>query len=129
MPFTRPKKLSFLHLKERRSKTISRLPHHVVSPPRLDSVLPNLSIHGILKNEEDQDAAHRNARVKTGGQHVVVLGPPREMTATNDVLEDEADDRPRDVVDRKCRWHVSSASENNGEAEWYVLACKFVTNG
>ena len=116
VPFTRPKKLSFLHCKERCPFAIRRLPHHIVPPPSLDGGLPNIPIHRILKNEEDQDGAHRHTRVKTSREDVVVLGPPREVTTTNDVLEDEADNRPWNVVDSGCRRHVSCAREDNGEA-------------
>lgn len=37
--------------------------------------------------------------LQVGVIHTVVLGPPGEVTPTDDVLEYETDDTPRDVVD------------------------------
>lgn len=37
--------------------------------------------------------------LQVGVIHTIVLGPPGEVTPTDDVLEYETDDTPRDVVD------------------------------
>ena len=43
----------------------------------------------------------RSFRVCIGGQtRTIVLDPPRKVFPPNVVIEDEANDRPRDIVDR-----------------------------
>ena len=47
----------------------------------------------------------------------VVLSPPREVTPTDDVVEDESDDRPRDVVEGR-RWRDETrAAEDDREVD------------
>ena len=47
----------------------------------------------------------------------VVLRPPGEVPAADDVVEDEADDTPRDVVRRRCGRNETGASEDNGPVD------------
>ena len=47
----------------------------------------------------------------------VVLRPPGEVTAADDVVEDERDDRPGDVVDRARGRDVADAGEDDGEVD------------
>jgi len=121
MPGARTEELSWSHFEKRRALSISCLPHHIVAPPRLDGSLSNLSVLGVLEDEEGQHGAHSHTRVKGGGENVVVLGPPREVTAADDVLEDEASDGPRDVVDSTGRGNQAGTGEDNGEAIGIML--------
>lgn len=50
------------------------------------------------------------------GARTVVLRPPREMTPPDDILEDEADDGPGDVVVGVGRGDETGAGEDDGEA-------------
>ena len=47
----------------------------------------------------------------------VVLRPPGEVAAADDVVEDERDDRPGDVVDRTRGRDVADAREDDGEVD------------
>lgn len=58
------------------------------------------------------DDKDRNRQKRT-----VVLGPPGEMTPTDDVLEDESDDSPWHIVDGGCGRNGTSSRKNDGEAE------------
>ena len=112
--------LSWSRLEERCTETINCLPHHVVSPPCLDGVLPDLSILRVLKDEEGQHGADSHTGVKGSREDVVVLGPPREVTAADDVLEDEASDGPRNVVDSAGGMNQAGTGEDDGEASEFV---------
>ena len=87
-----------------------------ITPPSLYSVQPNSPILGILQAEEDQHGANRHTRIECSGEHVVVFCPPREVTPANDVLEDEPDYGPRDVIDGTGGRDSASSGEDNGEA-------------
>ena len=92
-----------------------------VAPPDLDGVQPNRAVLRVLEDEEDEHRADGDARVERGGQDVVVLRPPREMTATDDVLEDESDDRPGHVVDGAGGGDGARSGEDDGEAKEGML--------
>lgn len=77
----------------------------------------NLAVLGVLKDEEDQDGRDSNAGIEGSGQNVVVLGPPREMTPADNVLEDESNDGPGNVVDGARRGDVTSTREDYGEVK------------
>ena len=47
----------------------------------------------------------------------VVLQPPEHVAATDDVVEQEADEYPRYVVDRGCRRHDVEAGKDDREVE------------
>ena len=88
-----------------------------VSPPNLNVVETDVAVLGVLKDEENQDSRNSNAGIEGSGQNVVVLGPPREMTPADNVLEDESNDGPGNVVDRARRGDITSTGEDYGEAE------------
>jgi hypothetical protein len=63
---------------------------------------------------------HQNQAMKGGGKGerlTVALGPPREMTPADDVLEDEANDAPGDMVDRVRQGDVARAGKDDREVE------------
>lgn len=88
-----------------------------ISPPDLNGCEPDSPISRILQDEEDQHRTNCNTRVERGGKYVVVLCPPREMTPSDDVLEDESNNSPRHIVDGACGWDRSCPRENNWEVE------------
>lgn len=47
----------------------------------------------------------------------VVLRQPREVTTTDDIVEDEANNRPRHVVDGGCRRDRPSTTEDYREID------------
>ena len=47
----------------------------------------------------------------------VVLGPPGEVTAANDIVEDKPDDRPGHVVERGRGRDETGAAEDDGEVD------------
>jgi hypothetical protein len=87
-----------------------------IAPPGLNSVRSNGTISRVLQAEEDKDCSDSDPRVHSGRKDVVVLRPPREVAPPNDILEDETDNCPGDVVDGACRRDQASSVENNREA-------------
>lgn len=59
-------------------------------------------------------------------RRTVILRPPREMTAADHILEDEADDRPGDVVHRRRRRDRARAREDHREAAGARVAVAIV---
>jgi hypothetical protein len=47
----------------------------------------------------------------------VILQPPFQVATTDDVVEQEADEYPRDVVQRCRRWHIAGTIEHDREVE------------
>lgn len=43
------------------------------------------------------------------------------MTPTNDIVENKADDSPRDVVDSTGGWDRARAAENDGEVDKFEV--------
>jgi len=82
----------------------------------LYTVQPNSPIPRILQAEEDQHSANRHTRIEGSGEDIVVFRPPREVTPANDVLEDEPDDGPGDVIDGTGGGDEASSGEDDGEA-------------
>jgi hypothetical protein len=87
-----------------------------ITPPRLYSVQPNSPVLRELQAEEDQHGANCHARIECSGEHIVVFRPPREVAPANDVLEDEPDDGPGDVIDGTGGGDGASSGEDDGEA-------------
>jgi hypothetical protein len=70
----------------------------------------------ILDNEEDNNHADCDASIEGGRQNVVVTHPPSEVVPPYEVVEDEAHNSPRRIVDSCGRGH----STNTGEANWNI---------
>jgi hypothetical protein len=87
-----------------------------VSPPDLNVIQTNASILRILEAEEDQNGGNSNTSVQRRGKDVVVLGPPREVASADDILKDESNKRPGDVVDGAGRRDQASSGEDDREA-------------
>ena len=47
----------------------------------------------------------------------VILCPPAEVATTNDIVEHEANEDPRYIVEGRCRRHVTSTSEDKREVK------------
>lgn len=90
--------------------------HSHVTPPSLNRVDTNVTIPRVLQTEEYQNCSNGNTRVQSRGQDVIILGPPREVAAADDILEDEPDDTPRNIVDGTGRRDVTRSREDDGEA-------------
>ena len=56
-----------------------------------------------------RSASHEKGRLR----RTVILRPPREVAASDEEVEDEADDAPADVVERGRRGQVSSATKDD----------------
>jgi len=102
---------------QRCTQSIGVVVEYGVTPPHLNGVNSDRSVLGVLKNEEDQNGRNGNTRVHRSGQNVVVLCPPGEVTTADDVLEDESNDTPCNVVDSVGGRNVTSAREDDGEVE------------
>jgi hypothetical protein len=63
----------------------------------------------LLKNWRDHEV-HR-------AQLTVVLRPPAEVVATNSIVEDEADDHGRYVVEGRPRGQVASTPKDDREVD------------
>ncbi len=57
---------------------------------------------------EDRKRSHRLT---------IIFGPPAEVATTDDIVEQEADEDPWHVVERRCRWHVARPDENKREVK------------
>ena len=66
--------------------------------------------------EEYYDHTKGWTSVQSGTQNIIVLRPPREMPATDDVLEDEPHDRPGHVIDSCGRRDSARTREYDREA-------------
>ncbi|PLW04758.1 hypothetical protein PCASD_21190 [Puccinia coronata f. sp. avenae] len=71
-----------------------------ITPPIEGAKLAAL---GELEGEKDDDSANDGADVEAGGEEKVVLGSPAELHPAEHILEDEADEDPRHVVDGRRR--------------------------
>jgi len=116
-PRPRSKEFTLGDLQQRRTKTVGGVEWESISPPGLNSVFSNCAVLRILQTEEDQDGADGDTGIKSSGQDIVVLGPPREVTTSDDVLEDETNNSPWDVVDGTGRGDGASSAEDDGEVD------------
>lgn len=114
-PLRRAKRRPRRRLAQGCRSIIVRVHIHSIPPPLLQRVLPNRVIVRELQAEEDDDDRDGDARVERGGKDVVVFRPPREVPPSDNVLEDEPDDRPGHVVNRCCWWDEACTSEDNGQ--------------
>ena len=115
---------SNVHLKGRTS----------ISPPDINILFANVAACRVLQpvkhrcqtkersirdgslREEDKDGSDGYTSVQGGRQDIIVLGPPGEMTATDDILEDEPNNRPGNIIDGSGRWDGTGTREDDGEA-------------
>lgn len=114
-PHRRAERRPGWRLAQGRRSIIVRVHIHSVPPPLLQRVLPDRVVIWKLQAEEDHDDRDGDARVERGGEDVVVFRPPREVPPSNNVLEDEPDDRPRHVVDRCRWWDKACTGEDDGQ--------------
>ena len=135
-----PECLALGHSEQRQLVAVRIVEWDGVAPPGLDGVQTNGTLPRILQREEDEDGGKRDSRVERGGQHVcgfnnrgsdtrapaqaterrertVVLCPPREVAPADDEVEDEADDAPADVVERRRRRQQARAAEDDGPVD------------
>ena len=83
----------------------------------MDVSRTDLVVLRVLEAEENENNGDSDTGVESGRQDVVVLGPPGEVTATDNIVENESDDGPGDVVDGSGRRNVASSIEDDREAE------------
>lgn len=69
------------------------------------------------EGEEDDQRAERQAEVEPRGREEVEAAPPREVALADEVLEEEADDAPGQVVERGGRGDGAGAAEDDGGHE------------
>jgi poly(3-hydroxybutyrate) depolymerase len=50
-------------------------------------------------------------------KRTVIPGPQFEVAATDNIVEQEANENPRHEVDRCCGWHPSHREEKQGEIQ------------
>lgn len=66
--------------------------------------------------EEDYNDAKRGTRIESCAEYIIVLCPPREVPSADDVLEDESNYCPRNIVHGCGRGNSTSTGEYNREA-------------
>ena len=67
-----------------------------------------------VQREEDDDTRNGRSRIKTGGKDIIVSHPPSEGFSPDDKIEDEANEKPGDVVETGG-WRDGAET---GEADW-----------
>lgn len=98
MPLLRSERLaSRQHRLYRRILEIHRRGDHIIAPPRRRVNI----IQG--ESKEDDKGAQRKAEVETGAGQEVQAAPPAEVALLDQVLEQEADDAPRQIVEGRGR--------------------------
>jgi len=65
---------------------------------------------------EWQDKPHKKV-VRLVATLTIIFDPPRKVSPPNVVIEDEADDRPWDVVERRRRRNRTQTAEDDREAD------------
>lgn len=68
-----------------------------------------------LQREENENTRDSEPAVERSGQQVVVLGPPAEGAPPDDELEEEADERPDNVISRRRGRDERRACEDDGK--------------
>jgi len=96
---------------------ISSIERSIITPPGQDVVNTDGAVFRVLQAEENEYCTNCNARIERGGQDVIVLSPPREMTPSDVVLEDESNDAPWHVIDRRGRGNETSSGEDDREVD------------
>lgn len=66
------------------------------------------SVNGKLKSKIMLNESLKMSRT-------IILRPPREVTASNNIVENEPDYGPRNVVDSRSRWDRTGTIEDDGE--------------
>jgi len=107
---------SLCNLKQRRSETICRSSKYSIPPPALYRVKSNIPIIGILQNEEYQHGRDRHTGIQGSRQDIVVFSPPGEVSTTDNVLEDEPNKTPRDIVNCGGGRDGTGSAEDDREA-------------
>lgn len=64
--------------------------------------------------EEDSKGSESETEVEAGGREEVEAAPPAEVALLDKVLEDEADDAPGQVVERRGGRNGAGAAEDDG---------------
>ena len=95
-PIPRPKIPLLRNIQPSHTLPISRIHIHIIPPP--------VRKHGprVRDTEKNDDTADSDTRVESGGQDVVVFGPPGEEFVFDPVVEYEIDDCPAGVVYSGC---------------------------
>ncbi len=86
---------------------IHRRRYHVVTPPAgwVDVVK--------CEGEEDEECAECETQIETRRGEEVEAAPPAEVALADEVLEEEADYAPRQVVERRGRRDRSRTAEDD----------------
>lgn len=88
-----------------------------VTPPLVDIMGTNRPICRVLQNKKYQNYRHGDTSIQRGGEYIIVLGPPREMTSTDDILENESHYCPRNIIEGTGWGNCTSSRENDGKAD------------
>jgi hypothetical protein len=64
------------------------LPNCIPPPIQIDPTF------GELQRKEDENRGQNHSRVQSGGEDVVVLHPPTEVSSAQEEVEDESGDTP-----------------------------------
>jgi len=117
MPCPGAEEIAFGNFEHRCALRICGVEIHRIAPPRLDCVDSNVSILWVLQTEENEDRTDCDPRIQSRRKHVVVFRPPREVASADNILEDESNNSPGDVVDGAGRGDVPSSGENDWEVD------------
>ena len=70
-----------------------------------------------FQKKKSKKGVKQGKRREKKGKRTIVLCPPRKVTSANDIIENESDDRPGDVVDGAGRGNETGAAEDDGEVD------------
>lgn len=70
-----------------------------------------------MESEEDDDGGESKTDVQPSRQGVVVLHPPASPAVADELVEDESDEPPREIVQRGSRRDEAGAAEDDGRGE------------
>lgn len=73
-----------------------------------------------LKSKEDEQQAHKRARIHRRTRHIIKLTPPRKVLPPNQILEDKPDEERRRKVDSRRRRNERNRVEQHRHADVLV---------
>lgn len=70
-----------------------------------------------IDRQDDNDRTNSQSGIQARGSDVVEAHPPAPVLVPDVFIEDEADDAPREVIERRSRWNFAAAAEDEGSGE------------
>lgn len=70
-----------------------------------------------VQRQKDENRAQGQSHIQPGGQHVVILHPPSAPVTADVLVENESDDAPAQVIERRGGWDECRAAKEDGRAD------------